>query len=226
MYAIRKGRAPSASGEEAPNSYSYLSCASNRNGICKAKPIRIEATELVYREILAKVADNSLSDGKGAALASRLEAAQGKLLIEQGKQTVMAEGLATVPSQPLMKALHKLEGAIDQLKEEIANIKLSLASDTIDDKAAFFAKLDLSDRDVRQKSNELLKRLNIIVKIDGAASRYTVEQDQIRTLDIIDDKDRGVTFYPATWQLQGKVRAQEGKWLPGIVDEDDYVEGE
>ena len=233
MYSITKGKLPVVGhiyspGEKKPQpAYTYLTCAGKRRG-CKAKAIRIEATELVYREILAKVGDKSLSEDKTAALASRLEAAHGRLIAEENKQTLMAEGLEVAYSLPLAKALHKLQFSIDQLKEEIADLKLSLAADTIDDKAAFFAAFDLTNRDVRQKSNELLKRLNIVVKIDGEANHYRVEQDQVRILDIFDSKELGITFFPATRATSNAVWDQEGNFSPSFnpdpnYEEDDYA---
>ncbi|PHV38589.1 recombinase family protein [Janthinobacterium sp. BJB304] len=229
MYSITKGKLPdvgriySVGEKKPPPVYTYLTCSGKRTG-CKAKAIRIEATEMVYREILAKVGDKSLSEDKTAALAGRLEAAHGRLIVEENKQTLMAEGLEVAYSLPLAKALHKLQFSIDQLKEEIADLKLSLAADTIDDKAAFFAAFDLTNRDLRQKSNELLKRLNIIVKIDGGAGRYSVEQDKVKILDIFDSMEQGVMFYPATPATQATVWTQEDVFTPPFDPDPEYRE--
>ncbi|WP_076568243.1 recombinase family protein [Janthinobacterium sp. TND4EL3] len=233
MYSITKGKLPevgriySAGEKKPPPVYTYLTCSGKRAG-CKAKAIRIEKTELIYREILAKVGDKSLFEDKAAIQASNLEAAQGKLMTEEGKLAKMAEGLEEAYSLTLAKELNKQEGKIDNLKEEIASLKLSLAADTIDDKAAFFAAFDLTNRDLRQKSNELLKRLNIIVKIDGGASHYSVEQDKAKILDIFDSKEPGITFFPATPATSNAVWDQEGNFSPSFdpdpnYEEDDYA---
>jgi DNA invertase Pin-like site-specific DNA recombinase len=229
MYNITKGKLPdvgriySAGEKKPPPVYTYLTCSGKRTG-CKAKAIRIEATEMVYREILAKVGDKSLFEDKSTVQASRLEAAQGRLIAEENKQVLMAEGLEVAYSLPLAKKLHEMQITIDQLKEEIADLKLSLAADTIDDKAAFFAAFDLTNRDVRQKSNELLKRLGIIVKIDGDANQYIVEQGQVKILDIFDSKELGVMFYPATPATQATVWTQEDVFTPPFDPDPDYRE--
>lgn len=216
MYSISKGKPPKG--------YTYLSCSGTRLNGCKAKAIRIEKTEHVYREILAKVGDKSLAEDKSAALAIRLDVLQGKLALEDDKLSRLAEGMLETPSRALMTAVHAQERITDGIKEEIVTLKLSLASDPILDKKAFFAALDMTSREVRQKSNELLKRLNIIVKIDGEANHYAVVQDNIKILDIVDSKDCGISFYPATPSTSSAVWEQEGDFMPSFNRDLTYVE--
>jgi hypothetical protein len=202
----------------------YLVCTRNRKGVCKGKPVRLDASEAVYREILAKVGDKSLAEAKSAAIAKELQAKQGQLAFDQAKNADTLAIFEEEPSRAVGAVLAKQQAAMEVLEAEIKELTLALASDTIRDKAAFFAALDLVTFEGRAQTNALLKRLKITVSINGHERRYGVDQDGERILDIIDNPERGIMFYPASRDTRGKVQTQEGTFTPALRYDPDYEE--
>lgn len=202
----------------------YLVCTRNRKGICKSKPVRLEASEAVYRQILAKVGDKSLAEAESAAVSKKLQAKQGQLLLDQAKNAKTLQVFEDEPSRAVGAVLAKQQVAMEALEGEINDLKLALASDTIRDKAAFFAGLDLITFEGRAQTNALLKRLKITVSIDGLARRYSVDQDGKRILDVIDDPVRGPMYYPASRETRTTVQSQEGTFTPALQGDPDYEE--
>lgn len=200
----------------------YLVCTRNRKGVCKGKPVRLEASEAVYREILAKVGDKSLAEAESAAVSKQLQAKQGRLTLDQTKHATTLAIFEDEPSKAVGTILAKQQAAMEVLEDEIKALKLALASDTITDKSAFFAALDLVTFEGRAQTNALLKRLKITVGIDGLARLYGVDQDGVRILDIYSKPEGGVMFYPASYATSALVQGQEGDFTPALDRE--YVE--
>lgn len=148
-----------------PKGYTYLTCQGTRKGICDAKSVRLDASELVFREILAKVGNQSLVQANASKLEHDLQAVRGKLLAEQDKLQDLATALDSFPSARGAQSLQKQEQVIAALIDERNTLAASLAADTIIDKEAFFADLDLVSYEGRAQANALLKRLKIVVAI-------------------------------------------------------------
>lgn len=220
MYCITKGK------KGGKYTYRYLTCAHTRKSVCKSKPIRYDESELVFAEILAKVGDKSLADDSNALKAKQLQVKEGAIQIAEERLVDTLAVFEESPSKSVGAMISKQEAAIDSLKEEVIKLRLDLAADTIIDKKAFLAAIDLTDKQTRQDANELLKRLKITVRIDGDLKHYMVEEDSKSVLDIYDD-EKGLRLLPATSKMQGTVYDQDDKFLPVTIDYDpDFIEDE
>lgn len=146
--------------------HTYLSCANKRKGICNAKPVRLDESELVFKEILAAVGDNSLIEHSSAALSTKLQSVQGNLIAEQTKYTNTKAIFDESPSIHAGKALAAQEANILAIQAEIDRINTELATDKVWDKDRFFSKLDLVSYEGRNRANGLLKRLKITITLN------------------------------------------------------------
>lgn len=194
--------------------HSYLQCHGSRKGICDAKSVRLDASEKVLPEILAKVGDKSLTQASSASQAQQLQAAQNKLLIEQKRYVNTQLIQEDEPTHAGARALKKQESTIESLQNEIANINSALASDTILDIDAFFGKLNtvLSNYEGRAQTNSLLKRRKINVLIDAGHPEigiaYIVIQDENPMIGFIVQPGKVIWPTPLNMEQLEKMKAQ------------------
>ena len=151
-----------------PKGYAYLTCHNTRKGICDARSIRLDASELVFREILAKVGNLSLVQANAAKLEHDLQATRGRLYAAQDKPQELATAINAFPSAIGAQSLQRQEQIITCLTKDRDALAATLAADTISDKEGFFEKLDLISYEGRSQANGLLKRLKVIVRIETA----------------------------------------------------------
>jgi hypothetical protein len=119
------------------------------------------------------------------------------------------------------------EEELAKLQQQREELLQALATDTIEDKNTFFAKLDLKSRDGRVRANGLLKRLKILVFFDPAEQRYEVVKDGVLAFVVIDRKTDGPPdFFPADNQSRSAIERQEKKFRPFWNRDDDYDESE
>lgn len=203
MHIVNKGTPPQG--------YVYLACYQSRKGVCDAKMVRLDKSEIVFREILAKVGNLSLVQASASSLDQQLRAVIGQLTAEQVNLEDYQAALGSRYSLTLDNLSHASEQKIAVLQNEKATLEAALAADTIIDKEAFFAKLDLMSYEGRAQANGLLKRL----KIKVAIGRNSVTTDYILLKE--GEGVLGIIYYPSgkieslafTTDLLDKVKAQD-----------------
>jgi DNA invertase Pin-like site-specific DNA recombinase len=176
MHIINKGKQPKGG--------TYIRCSNAKKGLCTAKNIRLDQSELVFREILAKVGNLSLVQDSAASLANQLREVNGRLTEQQDKMRQHEASMRDYPSSLLAKLVQECEQTIASLNKDKETLQTALATSTIVNKAEFFAKLDTSTYEGRAQANGLLKRLKIrvAIKTDSSIikgfSAYYIIQDR------------------------------------------------
>jgi DNA invertase Pin-like site-specific DNA recombinase len=199
----------------------YMRCYSAKKRMCTAKQIRINKSELVFKEMLAKLNILALVQSSASSLSAQLESVIGQLIGERAKLAEYKAAYQGRRSTTVFDLICETEDAIGTLDAQELALTASLAADTIVDKSDFFARLDLESYKGRSRANSILKRLKIQVSIDTLGNYYGIDRDGKRVLDILDSPDHGVCFYPASQTASALVQVQEGDFTPPLVTDDE-----
>jgi DNA invertase Pin-like site-specific DNA recombinase len=156
MHLINKGRPPKGN--------TYLQCYLTKKGKCRNGSIRLEQTEVVFKEILTKVDSLALVQDHSAEILAKLEVVMGKLAGVSAKLEIATAAFDEVPSINVARSIQEFERENEQYRAEHDELRQQLASSQITSKADFFNRLDLVSFEGRAAANSLLKRLGIIIR--------------------------------------------------------------
>ena len=173
----------------------YLICSNREKGICQETGVRLDASEVVFLEILATTGNLSLVEDDIALQESQLQAARGRRIAEQEELESHIEHYKATRSGIIATLMAEQERKVADTHAEIARLEASLAANTVIDREAFFKRVNLSNRAARNQANALLKRLGIKVAIRKAGSRsklahYAVYQNETRIMKLTDEAGR------------------------------------
>lgn len=174
MHIVDKGKPPKG--------YKYIYCYNSQRGKCSNKPIRLDRSEIVFKEILAKIDSLSLVQDSSNAIRKRISEIEGKFQSTTNKLTETTESFKNAPSKTLAIFISELEKELEALKEDKNNQQKLLAEDKITSKNEFFEKLDLDSWEGRAAANSLLKRLGITAHILKQKRPKLLKTDQINYL--------------------------------------------
>jgi DNA invertase Pin-like site-specific DNA recombinase len=170
----------------------YLICSNREKGVCQETGVRLDASEAVFLEILATTGNLSLVEDDIALKESQLQAARGRRIAEQEKLDERLEDYKATGSRIIANLMAEQEQRVLDSDAEIARLEALLAANTVIDREAFFARVNLSSRASRNQANALLKRLGIKVAIRKAGSRsklahYAVYQNDKLIMKLSDN---------------------------------------
>lgn len=216
MHLVMKGKAPKG--------HSYLRCYAAKKGACKGGYVRLDSSEVVFREILVKMSSSvALVEDSSAALARQITETEARIDEHQIHLQQLAEALQSVTSPTIISEIVRREGAITELKQKKEELSMALASESIIDKDAFFAALDLVSYEGRNRANALLKELKITVRIHpskqsepGTHTHFYVSQDEQPLLDLHFDRTRLVVS-PHTPDQFEKMKEQGDATLRSVM---------
>jgi DNA invertase Pin-like site-specific DNA recombinase len=203
MHLINKGSTPKGN--------TYLACAKSRKGLCNAKMVRLDRSELVVREVLAKVDSLALVQDASTKIMKDLAEVDGRLSEQRKKLKELQELLENARSISLAASIARCEGEIQSLELRRTELLTALAADRIVDKDDFLSRLDLDSYEGRSKANTLLKRLKIQVHIramllsGGRMDSYRLSQNGDPQVDIT-EKNGQVLSLPLTLGQMAKTR--------------------
>jgi hypothetical protein len=197
----------------------YLICSNSQKGLCEETGVRLDASEIVFRDILAVTGNMSLIETEVAQQENQLQAARGRLTAEQGKLDRFVEDYRDTRSRSILALMTEQEQVVSGLEAEIVRLEELLAANSVIDREGFFKRIDLVTREGRNKANALMKRLGIKVAIKKAGRRsktayYSVYQNEERILTITDDAgklDITSDSPDISWRLlhQGQLKQHE-----------------
>lgn len=168
MHLVNKGIPPKGG--------SYLRCCNVRKGQCKAKSVRLDHAEAVFRGMLIRLDALALVKDSSAQIEKALKATVGKLSEAQKRLQALEERLIESPESPTIgRAVVRLESEVSALDRERDTLKAELAAEQGIGWDDFFKRLDLVSYEGRAKANSLLKRLDVIVMI--GPSGYAVTEN-------------------------------------------------
>lgn len=201
----------------------YMQCREARKGKCTGKAVRLDKSEVVFKELLAKVNSLSLIQSNVHSIQADLHAVDARITEQQATLQEHMTFLRGRPSPSLRQLVAECEDEIATLELKRVELEQALATDRIEDKDSFFAKLDLTSKEGRARANGLLRRLKILVYIDPLHHHYRVEQDSVVIFDVRDIPMHGIYFYPATYALRQTIERQDGTVTPKLTDHE-YTE--
>jgi DNA invertase Pin-like site-specific DNA recombinase len=171
----------------------YLQCYEARKRKCDAKPIRMDRSEDVFKQLLTKVNSMSLVQSDARSLEAQLNETVGRIDEQQRLMKENLEFLRTRASTAIRTLVADCEDEIARLDKRQEELEQALAMDSITNKEDFFARLDVESYEGRAKANELLKRLTILVTVIRGHGEitYQVYKKEQKILVIADN---GVTI--------------------------------
>lgn len=173
------------------NKYRYLACSNRRKGLCSAKPIRSDETDLVFAELMAQVGSISLVHTNSASLLAEVDKVKGELLTQQSilqRHTDAAQSLTT--STSIYKLIQVSESTIEALNSRVIALENELMLETIneEDKSWFVQRLELDTFAGRSKANGYLRRQSVEVSVRSGT--YLVSRAGTLILVLNYSKDR------------------------------------
>jgi DNA invertase Pin-like site-specific DNA recombinase len=202
----------------------YYQCREARKGKCEGKAVRLDRSEEVFKRLLAKVNSLSLVQSNAHTLSAQLQEVEGRIAEQQTAVSKHLDFLRTNQSRAIQMLVVECEGEIAKLEQKRAELEQALATDRIDNTEDFFSRLDLTSPEGRARANGLLKRLKILVHFDPANHHYMVEQDGTRIFDVLDRPTHGLQFFPATTDLSATIQRQDGKFMPTLATDPEYIQ--
>jgi DNA invertase Pin-like site-specific DNA recombinase len=193
----------------------YLICYRTRIGDCDGKYIRLDGAEHFYREILAKVNGLSLVQASSDELRDQLLQERSKLAAQEQERDDYKALLQKARSPATFDLLVAVEVAIEDTRAGIAGLLRNLAQETIVDKDDFFARLDLTSKQGRNKSNVLLKQLGVEVFIDAGV--YQIVQTGTPLFDLSKDWAGRITSMPHTDEQFETIKQQDDPSLDQYI---------
>jgi DNA invertase Pin-like site-specific DNA recombinase len=163
----------------------YLMCANRRYGECEgAKNVRLDESEDVFKAMLAELNALSLVMPDPDKLHRELGVAEGKLLEERRKLAGWVDKLRLHPDSPTYNNMMlESERLIVSLQGEIARLTGELTSGDKLNWAELQARIDLTDKNTRKRSNAFLHRLGVQVRI--AEGYLVIQRDEARALFVV-----------------------------------------
>jgi DNA invertase Pin-like site-specific DNA recombinase len=206
------------------STFRYLMCANRRYGSCEgSRNVRLDESEDIMMAALLELDAMGLVKPDPDKLARELAVADGRLLAEKGKLASYANTLANNPDSPTFQNfVLQTEGRIRTLQQEVDRLTAELAGGDRLNWSQFKAKLDLTDKVTRKRTNSYLQRLGVKMFIaDGylltqhgeAKAMFAVDKSKIgaMTLDALYD---GVYADTEADDGSGKYRMAESRTSP------------
>lgn len=202
LHMVNKGKPPKGG--------VYLHCSQARKGMCKAKAVRFDRSEIAFKEMLAKVDSLALVQDSSAKLGKELAAVEGRLAEQREKLRQFKADLKTRYTSVVSELVHEAEQEVKGLHAQLDSLNAALASEAITSKEDFFAKLDLVSYEGRARANALLKRLKVQVKVRRVddACFYSVIRAGIPQVDI-SEKDGHAVSLPVNLEQMAKTKVQD-----------------
>ncbi|HWV02974.1 MAG TPA: recombinase family protein [Ralstonia sp.] len=168
LHLVNKGTPPKGS--------TYLRCSNSRKGVCKAKAVRLDQSEAVFRGMLVRLDTLALVQDSSAGIEKALRAAEGELAVARKTLADLEEHLfENAGSKAFARAVTTAEGQVSTLQERVEHLKADLAAENGIGWTEFLKRLDMVSYEGRAKANALCKRLGVVVMI--GASGYGITKD-------------------------------------------------
>jgi DNA invertase Pin-like site-specific DNA recombinase len=210
MHTFNKGAKSVATG--------YIRCYNAKKRACTAKQIRLDHTELAFKEMLAKLNVLALVQSSARAISAKLDAVMGELIGERTKLAAFTADYNDHVSPTIRNLIYATEATIARLEASEATLQAELAADQVIDKADFFARLDLESYPGRARANGILKRLKVEVMIDTTTPRYHVRKDSQPVFDLHFDRFAKLVSTPHTPEQFETMKQQDAPSLSSIME--------
>jgi len=195
MHLVNKGKPPKGQ--------KYLRCSKSVKGACINRSVRLDASELVFKEILAKLNMASLIKDNAQLLRKRISELDGRLESARLRLVEVSALLQSYPSRTLAETAANIEGDVSKMEIELDQCKLDLSSEYVTDKFDFFKKLDLISYEGRYLANQQVQRLGVTVRIkhDDIRVQYSVMVGDLPKFIYMVEHGHDALFVPFSIEL-------------------------
>lgn len=181
MHLVNKGTPPKGN--------KYIRCYGAAKGVCRAKMIRLDHSENIFIEVLAKVDSLSLVQTSKDELNKQIQILEHKShdissrLLELQRMVVSTGGVLPVT---LLSSVMELESQQAENARQQEQLRSQLYNSTITDKKDFYNRLDIESYEGRFRANALLKNLKVKVKMraEEFSENYTIVKEGQELLQI------------------------------------------
>ncbi|TFY89620.1 recombinase family protein [Pseudomonas kairouanensis] len=195
MHLVNKGKPPKGR--------KYIRCSKSAKGACINRSVRLDESEIVFQEMLAKLNMASLIKDNAQVLRKRISELDGRIESARLKLVDVSALLQSYPSRTLAETAASVEGDISKMVFELDKCKADLSSEYITDKFEFFKKLDLISYEGRYLANQQVQRLGIAVRIkhDDIRTQYTVMVGELPKFIYMADHGQDPLFVPFSIEI-------------------------
>lgn len=195
MHLVNKGKPPKGS--------KYLRCSRSAKGACINRSIRLDQSEVVFKEMLAKLNLASLIKDNAQVLRKRIVELDGRIESAKIKLLEVSELLQSYPSRTLAQTAANVEVELARLESERDECKATLASEHITDKHDFFRRLDLTSYEGRFLANQQVQRLKVrvLLRHDEMRTQYSVYIGDLPKFFYICEHGEECLFVPISAEL-------------------------
>ncbi|GID04815.1 recombinase family protein [Pseudomonas sp. 008] len=168
MHLVNKGKPPKG--------YKYLRCSAAAKGECGSKLVRLDLSEIAFKEILAKMNSGTLVKNSNRSLQAKVAELSGRIISVEKDLSDIERIMAIEPSLALSRTAAKKEKDLDELRKEVEVAKIEVSNNLIFDKDDFFEKLDLETYEGRAAANAFIRNQKRKVRIttDESGHWFTV----------------------------------------------------
>ncbi|WP_367863441.1 recombinase family protein [Pseudomonas guariconensis] len=190
MHLVNKGASPKGG--------KYLRCFRSAKGGCDAKQIRLDLSESVFKEILAKLESISLVRDNSRALRQNISEIEGRITAGETLLEEYSVIFKQAPSMMVASATAEKEKELSELREKREALLAELSSEMIYSKVDFFSRLDLVSYSGRRAANLHLHRLKTVVrmKIELKEVFFTVLIDGMPKFAFVVSEAGEIQFVP------------------------------
>ena len=177
MHMVNKGKPPRGN--------TYLHCYRARKGLCVGKVVRLDKSEIVFKEVLTWLDDKSLIHDNSASIGIDIVVTEARLSEKKDSLEKYILLFTESPTSAVNALIVRTENEISELEKEEVALKASLASEKTISKEDFLEKLDLVSYEGRNRANTLLKKMCILVYIGKGYTVVVQQQDRQEALGMI-----------------------------------------
>ncbi|PTC16537.1 hypothetical protein C0J26_30070 [Pseudomonas baetica] len=204
MHLVDKGRPPKGQ--------KYLRCSKSSKGACDNKSIRLDQSELIFKEMLAKINLIGVVKNDVVALRNNITELSGRISATSLKLQDLNELIKEYPSASLAQSIKEVDLQIQNYISERDRLTGLVAAQHVIDKARFMADLDLNTYEGRYLANQQVRRQQIKVRMkrDEVRIQFNVQSDSIPKLAFVWDHGKDWIIVPLSREsLRASIRQND-----------------
>lgn len=204
MHLVNKGKPPQGQ--------KYLRCSKSSKGACDNKSIRLDQSELIFKEMLAKINLIGVVKNDVVALRNNIAELSGRISATSSKLQDLNDLIKEYPSASLAQSIKEVDSQIQTFIAERDRLTGLVAAQHVIDKAQFMADLDLKTYEGRYLANQQVRRQQIKVRMkrDEVRIQFNVQSNSIPKLAFVWDHGKDWMIVPLSGEsLRASIRQND-----------------
>lgn len=211
MHLVDKGKPPKGS--------KYLRCSKSARGACTNKLIRLDRSEVVFKEMLAKLNMAALIKNDLRSLRGRVSELDGRMEEMRAKLNECSGLLMVHPSKTLAETIQRIETEMAEMQKSREQCMFDMSSEHVLDKSNFFERLDLVSYEGRYLANRQVQRLEVMVRMkhDEIRVQYNVMVAGLPKFVYMCDHGKDIVFVPFSMDMLKTSIRQDDMHATGLI---------